>query len=140
MATAAICTYPDFYKVAVASSGNHDNTIYNRNWGESYQGITEVADTTKQGTIKYSFKFKVPVNQDLAKNLKGHLLLVTGEVDANVHPAHTYRMVDALIKAGKDFDMLVLPNQRHHYEGIYKTFFENKLRHYFGKYLIENKK
>ncbi len=139
MATAAICTYPDFYKVAVASSGNHDNTIYNRNWGESYQGITEVADTTKQGTIKYSFKFKVPVNQDLAKNLKGHLLLVTGEVDANVHPAHTYRMVDALIKAGKDFDMLVLPNQRHHYEGIYKTFFENKLRHYFGKYLIENK-
>jgi len=138
MATAAMCTYPDFYKVAVASSGNHDNTIYNRNWGESFQGITEVTDTTKESTVKSSFRFKVAVNQTLAKFLKGHLLLVTGEVDANVHPGNTYRMVDALIKAGKDFDMLVLPDQSHHYEGVYKSFFENKLRHYFGKYLIEN--
>ncbi len=140
MATAAICTYPDFYKVAVASSGNHDNTIYNLNWGEAYQGIQEVIGTTKEGTTKSSFIFKVKTNLDLAENLKGHLLLVTGEIDANVHPAHTYRMVDALIKAGKDFDMIVLPNQSHHYEGVYKTFFENKLRHYFGKYLIGTKK
>ena len=134
MATAAICTYPDFYKVAVASSGDHDNNIYNRNYGEGYQGIKEIIDTA---TGKSSFKFKTDVNQSLAKNLKGHLLLVTGEVDANVHPGNTYRMVDALIKAGKDFDMLVLPGQSHHYEGIYQTFFENKLWHYFGKYLLE---
>lgn len=137
MATAAICTYPDFYKVAVASSGNHDNTLYNLNWGESYQGIQVQNDTLKSGEITSRLKFKIPVNQSLAKNLKGHLLLVTGEVDANVHPGNTYRMVDALVNAGKDFDMLVMPNQSHHYEGVYKTFFENKVRHYFAKYLIE---
>jgi dipeptidyl aminopeptidase/acylaminoacyl peptidase len=87
-------------------------------------------------TGKVSFRFNVAVNQTLAKNLKGHLLLVNGEVDNNVQPANTYRMADALIKAGKDFDMLVLPNQNHHYEGIYKTYYENKVRHYFGKYLL----
>jgi dipeptidyl-peptidase-4 len=136
MTAAAICTYPDFYKVAVASSGNYDNNIYYRSWGETFQGIKEVTDTA---TNKAVFKFKTEVNQSLVKNLKGHLLLVTGEVDNNVLPAHTFRMADALIKAGKEFDMLVLPNQNHHYEGMYKTYFENKLRQYFGKYLIENK-
>ena len=138
MAAAAICTYPDFYKVAVASSGNHDNNIYNRTWGETYQGISEKTDTLPNGKTVTSFPFKTPVNQTLAANLKGHLLLVTGETDANVHPGNTYRMAEALIKAGKDFDMLVLPTQSHHYEGVYKTFFENKLRHYFGKYLIDD--
>ncbi len=69
------------------------------------------------------FPFKTDVNQTLAKNLKGHLLLVTGETDANVHPGNTYRMADALIKAGRDFDMLVLPGQSHHYEGVYKNLF-----------------
>lgn len=139
MATAAICTYPDFYKVAVASSGNYDNTIYNRNFGEGYQGIQEKVDTTVPGPDKVSFRFKTDINQTLAKNLKGHLLLVTGEVDANVHPGHTYRMVDALVKAGKDFDMLVLPGQSHHYEGIYKSFFEKKLRQYFAQHLLSSK-
>jgi dipeptidyl-peptidase 4 len=135
MAAAAICTYPDFYKVAVASAGNHDNNIYYRSWGETYQGIKAVTDTA---TGKTTFRFKTDVNQTLAKTLQGHLLLVTGEVDNNVHPANTFRMADALIKAGKDFDMLVLPNQNHHYEGLYKSYFENKARHYFGKYLIED--
>jgi dipeptidyl-peptidase-4 len=139
MATAAICTYPDFYKVAVASSGNHDNTIYNRTWGETYQGITEKTDTLPNGHLVTTFPFKTAVNQTLAQNLKGHLLLVTGETDTNVHPGHTYRMVDALIKADKDFDMLVLPGQGHHYEGAYKTFFERKLRSYFAQHLIEIK-
>lgn len=136
MSTAAICTYPDFYKVAVASSGNHDNNIYNRTWGETYQGLKEKTDTLPNGNIVTTFPFKTDINQTLAKNLKGHLLLVTGETDANVHPGNTYRMADALIKAGRDFDMLVLPGQSHHYEGVYKTFFENKLRHYFGRYLL----
>jgi len=138
MAAAAICTYPGFYKVAVASSGNHDNNLYNRTWGETYQGITERTDTLPGGKTVTSFPFKTAVNQTLAKNLQGHLLLVTGETDANVHPGNTYRLADALIKAGKDFDMLVLPGQSHHYEGVYKTFFEKKLRSYFAKYLIEN--
>jgi dipeptidyl-peptidase 4 len=138
MATAAICTYPDFYKVAVASSGNHDNKLYNRNWGETYQGIKEKTDTLLNGRLVTSFPFITDNNQALAKNLKGHLLLVTGETDANVHPGHTFKMADALIKAGRDFDMLVLPEQSHHYEGVYKTFFEQKLRRYFAQYLIEN--
>ena len=121
MSTAAICTYPDFYKVAVSSSGNHDNRIYNRTWGETYNGYGK----------------KIDVNQSLAKNLKGHLLLVTGESDQNVNPANTYRMADALIKADKDFDLLVLPGQSHTYEEPYKTYFQKRLRQYFGKYLLE---
>lgn len=121
MSTAAICTFPDFYKVAVSSSGNHDNNIYNRTWGETYQG----------------FDKPVALNQSLAKNLKGHLLLVTGESDQNVNPANTYRMVDALIKANKDFDLLVLPGQSHTYEEPYKTYFQRRLRKYFAKYFIE---
>lgn len=121
MATAAICTYPDFYKVAVSSSGNHDNRIYNRTWGESYQG----------------FDKPVALNQSLAKNLIGHLLLVTGESDQNVNPANTYRMVDALIKADKDFDLLILPGQSHTYEEPYKTYFQRRLRKYFASYLLQ---
>ncbi|EHQ28859.1 S9 family peptidase [Mucilaginibacter paludis] len=124
MATAALCTYPDFYKVAVASSANHDNNIYNRTWGETYQGLAK----------------PVAVNQSLAKNLKGHLLLVSGESDANVNPANTMRMADALIKANKDFDMLILPGQSHAYEEPYKTYFQKRLREYFARYLLEGQK
>ncbi|MBP1650714.1 MAG: prolyl oligopeptidase family serine peptidase [Bacteroidetes bacterium] len=123
MAVAAICTYPDFYKVAVASSGNHDNNIYNRTWGETFQGIDS------------GFAYHVALNQALASKLKGHLLLVTGEVDTNVHPAATYRMVNALIQAGKDFDMLVLPGQSHTYEDTYKAYFQQRLRQYFKFHL-----
>ena len=124
MSTAAICTYPDFYKVAVASSGNHDNRIYNRTWGETYQGIGD------------DHKFTVKTNQELAKYLKGHLLLVTGEVDNNVHPANTFRVANELILQGKDFDLLVLPGQGHGYDGPYKAYFEKKKRDYFSKYLL----
>lgn len=120
MSTAAICTYPDFYKVAVSSSGNHDNRIYNRTWTETYQG----------------FDKPVALNQNLAKNLKGHLLLVTGESDQNVNPSGTYRMADALIKANKEFDLLVLPGQSHTYEEPYKKYFQNRLRKYFATYLL----
>jgi len=121
MTVAAMCKYPDFYKVGVASSGNHDNRIYNRTWGETYQGLAQ----------------KMPVNQDLASGLKGHLMLVTGEVDENVNPANTYRMVDALIKADKDFDLMVLPGESHSYEGAAKSYFQKRLRAYFAKYLME---
>jgi len=137
MAVTAICTYPGFYKVAVASSGNHDNTIYNQNWGETYQGLQEETDSIKIKRTGTPFRFHADINQSLAKNLQGHLLLVTGESDKNVHPANTYRMADALIKAGKDFDMLVLPGQSHHYEGVYNTYFQHKQWQYFARYLIE---
>lgn len=123
MAVGAMCTYPDFYKVAVASSGNYDNTIYNRTWGETYQGIA--AD----------HNFTVKTTQELAPLLKGHLLLVTGDADENVHPANTSRLTDALIKANKEFDLLILPGQGHNYEEPYKSYFEKKKRDYFTRHL-----
>ena len=126
MAATALMTYPDFYKVAVASSGNYDNTIYNRNWGEQYQGITE------------NCKFSVPTAQELAPRLKGHLMLVTGDADQNVHPAHTLRLADALIRANKDFELLILPGCTHHYDerdAKYQMYFERRKRDFFEKYL-----
>lgn len=137
MAVAAICTYPGFYKVAVASSGNHDNTIYNHNWGETYQGLQEETDSAKITRAGTPFRFHTDVNASLANRLQGHLLLVTGESDKNVHPGNTYRMADALIKAGKDFDLLVLPGQSHHYEGVYDMYFHHKKWQYFARWLIE---
>jgi len=121
MTVAAMGMYPDFYKAGVASAGNHDNTIYRRTWGESYQGFAK----------------PVARNQSLAKDIKGPLLLVAGESDANVNPANTMRMADALIHAGKDFDMLILPGQSHTYEGVYKHFYEKKLRAFFAQHLLK---
>lgn len=123
MALAALCTYPDFYKVAVSSSGNHDNSIYNRTWGETYQGIGE------------DNKFSVATNQELVRYMKGHLLLVTGEMDNNVHPANTMRVVNELIHQDKKFDLLILPDQDHHYQEPYKSYFEKAKRDYFCRYL-----
>ena len=123
MAAAALMTYPDFYKAAVASSGNYDNRIYNRNWGEQYQGIGE------------DNKFSVKTVQELAPRLKGHLMLVTGDRDQNVHPAQTQRLVEALIQANKDFELLVLPGQEHHYDFKHQMYFERKKRDFFSKYL-----
>ena len=148
MSTAAICTYVDFYKAAVSSSGNHDNRIYNRWWGETFHGLKEVKTqekktiksvTGKDSTIteeKVSFEFDVPTNMELAKNLKGHLMLMHGEMDDNVHPAHTMRMVDALIKAGKNFDLMILPGMKHYYMGVSMEFYERKMWFHFAKHLL----
>ena len=77
-------------------------------------------------------------NMDLAKNYKSGLLLVTGDMDNTVHPAHTMKMADALIKAGKYFDMLVLPGNRHGYGGMAEYFYERKLWHHFARFLLED--
>ena len=143
MSTAAILSYPDFYDVAVSSAGNHDNNIYNQYWSESHNGIEEIkkilkkSDTTdvKTDSVKVSFKSKVPKNQDLAKNLKGHLLLVHGDVDNNVHPANTIRLADALIKSNKRFDFMVFPGKRHGY-GNYQSYFERMMMLYFSEHLL----
>lgn len=131
MSTAAICTYPDFYKVAVSCAGNHDNRIYNRWWSETHHGVeehvSEAGDTT--------FRYDITVNQDYVKNLKGRLLLVHGDIDNNVHPANTLRVVDALIRANKRFDMLLLPGQRHGFGDMDEYFFW-KMADYFSRYLI----
>ena len=139
MAAAAICTYPDFYTAAVSCSGNHDNSIYNRGWGECYNGVREVEKVVKDSlgneTKEYEYKFRVKSNAEIAKNLKGHLMLVTGDMDKNVNPAHTYRMAQALIEAGKDFDMLVIPGAGHGY-GSADEYFEKKMYRFFAKHLL----
>ena len=105
--TDAILRYPDFFKVAVSGSGNHDNRSYRFDWGEKYQG------RFKKDSLSGHDNFESQANYLLAGNLKGRLLLMTGDMDTNVHPTMTFRLVDALIKAGKDFDMLVIPDAEH---------------------------
>jgi dipeptidyl-peptidase 4 len=131
MSTAAMLIYPDFFKVAVSESGNHDNNVYNNTWSEKHHGVKEV--TGKDG--KVTFEYSIDKNSEIAKNLKGHLLLSTGDIDNNVHPANTLRLVDALIKANKRFDMIVLPGQRHGYttDGDYFAWIRAD---YFCKYLL----
>ena len=130
MSTAAMCQYPDFFKAAVSCAGNHDNNIYNRWWSETHHGvkeqITEKGDTT--------FVYKIATNPQIAKNLKGHLLLIHGDIDNNVHPGNTMRVVDALIRAGKRFDMLMLPQQRHAF-GDMNEYFYWRLVDYFSEHL-----
>lgn len=119
MAAAAILTYPEFYKVAVAASGNHDNNQYIQWWGETFHGLT------KRGGI--------PTNMQLAANLKGWLMLVTGDVDDNVPWVSTLRLADALIKQGKRFDMMVLPGKDH---GVWSPYYQNLIRYYFLENLV----
>lgn len=131
MSTAAMLVYPDFFKVAVSSSGNHENNVYNRWWSEKHHGVKEVTD--KDGNIK--FEYSIEKNSELARNLKGRLMLVTGDMDDNVHMAGTLRVADALIKANKRFDFLVLPGKRHAYADAANYFFWVRAD-YFVKHLI----
>ena len=131
MSTAAMLVYPDIFKVAVSNAGNHDNSVYNRWWSEKHNGvkenISEKGDTT--------FLYMIDKNPDIAKNLKGKLLLIHGEIDNNVHPANTIRVVNALIKANKRFDMLILPTQRHGFGDMNEYWFW-KTADYFSRYLL----
>ena len=111
--------YPDFFKAAVSCAGNHDNSIYNRWWSEQHHGILEEITASGDTTFKYS----IDKNQDIAGNLKGHLMLVTGDIDDNVSPSNTIRVVNALIRANKRFEMLVLPGQRHGFGDMNEYFF-----------------
>ncbi len=131
MSTAAMLVYPDFFKVAVSSAGNHENNIYNRWWSEKHHGVKEVISEKGDTTFKYS----IDKNSEIAKNLKGRLLLVTGDMDNNVHPANTTRVVNALIRANKRFDMLVLPGQRHGFGDMTEYFFW-VMADYFSQHLI----
>ena len=131
MSTAAILTYPDFFKVAVSCAGNHDNSIYNRWWSETHHGVLE--EVSEKGDT--TFKYNIANNQSLARNLKGRLMLVTGDMDNNVHPAGTLRVVDALIKANKRFDLLVLTGQRHSFGPMDEYFFW-RMADYFSENLL----
>jgi dipeptidyl aminopeptidase/acylaminoacyl peptidase len=130
MSAAAILVYPDFFKVAWSESGNHENNIYNNSWSEKHHGVKEVE---KDG--KVTFEYDIEKNSELAKNLKGHLMLITGDIDNNVHPGNTYRLADALIKANKRFDMFVLPGVRHSFQPV--SGYVNWLRgDYFARHLL----
>ena len=98
--------YPDFYHVAVSQAGNHDNRNYEDDWGEKWHGLLEVYP---DGTTNYDSQ----ANQLLAPNLRGKLLIAHGTADSNVPPSNTMLVVDALIAANKDFDLLMLPNRGH---------------------------
>lgn len=150
--------YNDFFKVGVASSGNHDNNIYNANWSESNHGLKVVpvkkdtARTRGAGRViagapgagaaapdtvmaDSTFDIRVPTNIELAPNLKGRLLLTTGDMDNNVHPGNTIRLVNALIKANKRFDYMVLPGKPHGY-GDMQPYFTKLLMEYFAENLL----
>lgn len=131
MSTAAMLVYPDFFKVAVSSSGNHENNIYNRWWSEKHHGVQEIQDTS--GNVR--FEYDIEKNSELAKNLKGHLLITTGDIDNNVHPAGTVRLANALIRANKRFDFFLFPGQRHGYGNMDEYFFWLR-GEYFCRHLL----
>jgi dipeptidyl-peptidase-4 len=101
----AMFRFPDFFKVGVAQAGNHDNRVYEDDWGEKWQGLLK---KTPDGT-----NYDNQANQNTAMNLKGKLLLAHGTMDNNVPPNSTLLVVDALIKANKDFDLILFPNRTH---------------------------
>jgi dipeptidyl aminopeptidase/acylaminoacyl peptidase len=139
--------YNDFFKVGVSSAGNHDNNVYNQNWSEQHHGLREVAakddrrvtqsqsdgDGGQEPQMK--FEIHVPTNHELAENLKGSLLLVHGDMDNNVHPAGTIRLADALIKADKRFDFMVMPGKPHGF-GNYQPYFTRMMFEYFAEHLL----
>jgi dipeptidyl-peptidase-4 len=119
----AMFKYPDFYKVGVSQSGNHDNRNYEDDWGERYIGLVDGDNYEKQA------------NQLYAKDLKGKLMLAHGNMDDNVPPYNTYLVVDALIKANKDFDLIIYPNARHGY-GSDNNYMMRRRWDYFVKHLL----
>ncbi|CAN5287331.1 S9 family peptidase [soil metagenome] len=119
----AMFSYPDFYKVGISESGNHDNRNYEDDWGERYIGLINGDNYEKQA------------NQINAKNLKGKLLLAHGTMDDNVPPTNTLLVVDALIKANKDFDLIMIPNARHGY-GQASFYMMRRRWDYFVKNLL----
>jgi dipeptidyl-peptidase-4 len=122
----AMFRYPDFFKVGISESGNHDNRVYEDDWAEKWMPL--LTDATKAA-------YEDQANQTHAKNLKGHLLLAHGTLDNNVPPDNTLLVVEALIKANKDFDLLMLPNQRHGY-GDAGNYMTRRRWDYFVKYLL----
>ncbi len=124
----AMFRYPDFFKVGVAESGNHDQREYEDDWGERYQGLDV---PTADGKTTYSGQS----NEGVAKNLQGHLLLAHGTMDNNVPMNNTLMVVNALIKANKDFDLILLPNEPHGY-GADAPYMMRRRWDYFVRYLM----
>jgi dipeptidyl-peptidase-4 len=124
----AMFTYPDLFKVGISESGNHDNRNYEDDWAEKWQGLEA---KRKDGGSNYDAQ----ANQSRAKNLKGHLLLAHGLMDDNVPPSNTLLVVDALVKANKDFDLVVYPNAHHGY-GADAPYMMRRRWDYFVRWLL----
>jgi dipeptidyl aminopeptidase/acylaminoacyl peptidase len=124
---AAMFHAPDFFKVGVAESGNYDNRMYEDDWAEKWIGLLK---KNADGTTNYDSQ----ASESFAKNLKGHLLLIHGTMDDNVPPNNTLLVVDALIKANKDFDLLMIPNAGHDY-GTANGYVMRRRWDYFVRYL-----
>ncbi len=125
---AAMFRYPEFYKVGVSQSGNHDNRNYEDDWGERYIGLMV---QNEDGSSNYS----VQANQEYAGNLTGKLLIAHGNMDDNVPPFNSYLVVDALIDANKDFDLIIYPNARHGY-GADNYYMMRRRWDYFVRHLM----
>ena len=126
--TGAILRYPEFYKVAVSGAGNHDNRNYEDDWGEKWQGLfVEHPD----GTTNYDNQSNIP----LAANLRGKLLLAHGLMDDNVPASNTLLLVEALIAANKDFDLVIFPNEAHGF-GRGRNYWMRQRWDYFVEHLL----
>jgi dipeptidyl aminopeptidase/acylaminoacyl peptidase len=123
----AMFRYPDFFKVGISEAGNHDNRNYEDDWGEKWQGLLE---RKPDGTTNYDSQ----ANQNFAKNLKGKLLLAHGTMDTNVPPYNTLLVVNDLIKANKDFDLLLLPNRGHGFGN--EPYMVRRRWDFFVRYLL----
>ncbi len=139
---AAMFRYPDFFKVGISESGNHDNRNYEDDWGERYIGLEVDKDgkpLEKQPSVLSTkpiiSNYENQANQNFAANLKGKLLLAHGTMDDNVPPSNTLLVVDALIKANKDFDLILIPNARHGY-GAASSYMMRRRWDYFVKNLL----
>jgi len=127
-AAAAMFHYPDFFKVGISESGNHDNRVYEDDWAEKWTGLLEHRGN---GFTNYDSQ----ANENFAANLKGKLLLAHGTMDNNVPPNNTLLVVDALIKANKDFDLLMIPNAAHGY-GNAANYMTRRRWDYFVRNLL----
>ena len=119
----AMFRYPDFFKVGIAESGNHDNRNYEDDWGERYDGLAANSNYDAQA------------NENYAKNLKGKLMLAHGLMDNNVPPQNTLLVVEALERANKDYDLVIFPNSPHGY-GQYSPYMMRRRWDYFVKNLL----
>jgi dipeptidyl aminopeptidase/acylaminoacyl peptidase len=120
----AMLVFPEFYKVCVSISGDHDARLDKAWWNEAYQGYPVQDDYAAQSNVT------------MADRLKGHLLLEHGDIDDNVHPVETMRFVDALMNANKSFDMLLVPNMYHGESGSHAPYLVKRRWDYFVQHLL----
>jgi dipeptidyl-peptidase-4 len=120
----AMLVHPEFYKVCVAISGDHDARLDKAWWNENYQGYPVQDDYAAQSNVT------------MADRLQGHLLLEHGDIDDNVHPVETMRFADALMKANKNFDMLLVPNMYHGESGEHALYMVRRRWDYFVEHLL----